>query len=91
MLWFTTLTDLTCFFCVFIFEIDNLPSFKFCFLTSCLLFHSRFSLILFIFLVSAYSNSFGVKAWYFHYAKMFFSSLVKTNIVDMRTNLNGNH
>ena len=71
------------FFCCF-FEIDNLPSPKFCFLTSSrkLVFaiHSRFSLILFTFYLHLNLLHFflvfqltviifGVKAWFFYYGK----------------------
>ena len=72
MLQFTTLIDLTCFFFSY-FVADNLPGRKFCFLTSrvflhiisysYLLFHLRFCLILFIFLVfKLIVILFGVKA-----------------------------
>ena len=66
-----TLKGLTCF--VF-FEVENLPSPKFCFLTwsQKLVFaiSFRFSLILFIFLVFQLTIIlFGVKAWYFYYGK----------------------
>ena len=58
----------------FYFENDNLPSRKFffflCHENSHLLFHPRFSLILFIFLVfKLIVILFGVKAWYFYYGK----------------------
>ena len=58
----------------FYFEADSLPSRKFFFLhrhkNSYLLFHPRFSLILFIFLVfKLIAILFGVKAWYFYYGK----------------------
>ena len=61
------------FFCLF-FEIDNLPSHKFCFLTLsrklilAILFPCQ--LILFKFLVFQLTIIlFGVKAWYFYYSK----------------------
>ena len=60
----------------FFFEIDYLPCPKFCVFTSSrkliayLLFHFRFSLILFKFLVFQLTKIlFGVKAWYFFYGK----------------------
>ena len=72
MLQLSTLIDLTG--CFFHFEADNLPSRKFCFLTlpRKLVFaiSSRFSLILFIFLVfKLMVILFGVKAWNFYYGK----------------------
>ena len=76
MLQLTTLTGLTCsFVVVFFFETDNLPSpTNFVFLhrheNSYLLFHSGFSLILFIFLFFRFTIIlFGVKARYFYYGK----------------------
>ena len=74
MLQLTTLIDLTCwFFFVYFFEADNLPSRKFCFLTSRKLvfaISSPFRLILFIFLVfNLIVILFGVKACYFYNSK----------------------
>ena len=73
MLQLTTLIDLTCFF-VFFFRLTICPVVNFVFLhrheNSYLLFHPRFSLILFIFLVfKLIVILFGVKAWYFYYGK----------------------
>ena len=88
MLQLTTLIDLTCCFFCFIFEIDNLPSRKFCFLTSRKLvfaISSPFRLTLFIFLVfNLIVILFGVKACYFYYGTV-------NVLVDVRANLYGNH
>ena len=71
MLQLTTLIDLTG--CVFFFEVNNLPSRKFCFVTSRKLvfaISSPFRLIFFIFLVfNLIVILFGVKAFYFYYGK----------------------
>ena len=72
MLQLTTLTSLTRFF----FEIDNLPSRKFCFLTSSrklvfvisFQFQLNFTLVLFL-VFQLTIILFGVKAWYFYYGK----------------------
>ena len=97
MLWLTTLTGLTCFFC-FYFEIDNLPSRTFFFFhpreNSYLLFHPRFSLILFILLFfKLRAILFGVKAArYFYYGKCYLAVWVMPNfIIGVRANLSGNH
>ena len=67
----TSLTDLNCFFAFF--EIDNLPSPKFCFVTPSrkLVFAISFpSQLIFMFLVFQLTiNLFGIKAWYFYYGK----------------------
>ena len=72
MLRLTTLIDLTC--CFFILKLTICPVVNFVFLhrheNSCFLFHPRFSLILFIFLVfKLIVILFGVRAWYFYYGK----------------------
>ena len=70
---FNCSTDVTVDEFFFCFEADNLPSCKFCFLTSRKLvfaISSLFPLILFIFLVfNLMVILFGVKAWYFYYDK----------------------
>ena len=73
MLQLTTLIDLTC-FVFFILTLTICPLVNFVFLhrheNSYLLFHPRFSLILFIVLVfKLIVIFFGVKAWYFYYGK----------------------
>ena len=77
--------DLLVFFCFF-FEADNLPSRKFCFLTSRKLvfaISSPFRLILFIFLVfNLIVILFGVKL---------VISITINVLVDVRANLYGNH
>ena len=85
MLQLTTLIDLTCRF-FFVFEADNLPRSKFCFLTSRKLvfaISSPFRLILFIFLVfNLIVILFGVKLVIF---------ITVNVLLDVRANLCGNH
>ena len=71
MLQLTTLKDLTCFF--FILRLTICPVVNFVLhrhKNSYLLFHPRFSLILYLFLVfKLVVILFGVKVWYFYYDK----------------------
>ena len=74
MLHLTTLIDLICFFIFFILRLTIYPVVNFVFFhrheNPYLLFHPRFSLILFLFLVfKLIVIFFGVKAWCFYYGK----------------------
>ena len=86
MLQLTTLIDLTCFFCFFL-RLTICPVVNFVFLhrhkNSYLLFHPRFSLILFIFLVFKLTVIFLV-------LKLGISITVNV-LVDVKTNLYGHH
>ena len=71
MLELTTLTGWTFFLRLTICQVLNFV-FLHCHENSYLLFHSRFSLLLFLFLVFQLTIIlFGVKTWYFYYGKCF--------------------